>query len=340
MSTTPLGSREYYRIRTFVRPDDRLPPSTITWLASNEEGLHGWLDHCMLGIRWTYGRIGTDVIQVGHGTGFMVKLDGALIVATAGHVLDILASNQVLPNRLIRIDLCTLPPRPNPGAMVSMRSDEAPKFMALSDEERSDYGAMLIPRSAAERLLQLECRPLDRVLWRESPPPFPDFALALGFPREVRQTSKLQWDGDRAFAQTMWNRAAVILELSDSSYPAERGRIRRLYCQPVTRACKGDVGPPILPTFNGMSGGPVFAIQTSHEGASVGLLGIVTAECEKDGTLMACFAYPFFGLLEKELGVRSSKVAQVALHRSGWSFATCPLPSGFSSGHNRRRPPG
>lgn len=228
---------------------------------------------------------------------FLLEVDGAKYIATAGHVLERL--KELLEDDhdyLIRVV---------DGLHQSSRSEPYPLDLRLSDlhylyskDAGVDFGLIPLRGLAVENILRSGSEFLgkDKVSY---PTPDHDMFVLIGTPFES-QTQSIVREGE-AIAAASNMEVLPILEEQD---PPEKLLLEmpRFYGSLVDHFKHGDV--PL--NIDGMSGGPIFGIDFEWEGersvgASVQLIGVQSGWLESKGVIAASLAKPFVDRVQQSV---------------------------------------
>lgn len=281
---------------------------TRRWLGQNQTRLHTDLDTPLVVIRWitrSRKRATSEEPQVGRDfniesrTGFLVQVHTALYVVTAGHVLAPFRELLAAGSPLVRIEVVALGPPGTTPRPVEIPREEVAVSIADDQQLGLDYAAMALPRAQAISIIAAGGRALPRSAWDQAVS-FPDHVLVVGFPREARRVTQLPSAGEQIRGVVESPRVVVPVGFFEESYDDPRRPMFRVKASSRTFAPADD--EKLLASFNGLSGGPVVALETCPDGYNGSLIGIVSEANDATGIITACHAAPFLTHLERRLG--------------------------------------
>ena len=158
-----------------------------------------------------------------------------------------------------------------------------------------DYGAIRIPCAEFDRIERAGARACGPEAYRQVVA-FPDLFIMLGFPKERRLVAVAgrtprHW-------QSRMDAAMLPLVQVPESYEREPGLIPRFRARLATRLIPEGGRLGVVASLNGMSGGPIFAIQTTDPDAPVSLVAIQSTEANATGVIAGCYVRLFMDFLE------------------------------------------
>lgn len=254
------------------------------------------LSRCMVGLRWTYG-IAADAEKRSHispkqtertgfGTAFLATTRQCALVVTAGHVLA-----KVPRDRLMQLEV--LLPAVDGGEGVAMTLPHRSTCHVIDDEETGrDYGAIELSQhtlASLEHAGAIACPP---GMWLQ-PPARPELYVVLGMPRRRHDPN----GGEHRHGRSAIDLVLLPLQQCSESFESEPGRIGRFRAIPVTRQLGGGTPDDFLPDMQGLSGGPIFAIERTAHGADASLVAIQSVE-QCNGVIGGCYVQPFLSRLD------------------------------------------
>lgn len=215
-------------------------------------------------------------------SGFLVIINGAPCVCTAGHVITNLGEPRK-GLKVVRPHIGFLQASDEP-VTIDLKLREIRLGRALA-ENGMDAGLIPLSDTQYETLRSAGARFIGGDKWR--PPNFdPHLFVALGYPKDNSKTTPTVGEHTIEF-NAVYRTPMLLLEALRDDY-AGTNKIPRFRGKLLSRQgdCNGEV--ELVMSTNGMSGGPIFALRLEQDRFISSLLAIQTVERD-DGTIGGCY---------------------------------------------------
>lgn len=229
-------------------------------------------------------------------TAFLVHVREAIVVVTAGHVLERLQRPDDLGRIVARIGLLPM------GSTSEIKEFPPSQFvwgLDYNEVNGNDVGLLIPPREAFRQLNDHKCGPIGRDVWASNPPMEVHRAYVYGFPKEEQVVGLPQFSHGRW--QTTIRFARIPHPVEIANLPQAERRPNEIWFRPERSY------PPERPLvdWNGMSGGPILTLTDTGKEIQVSLLAVQCAV--RNGLVCGSVLRPILSEVERNLQMRSGR---------------------------------
>lgn len=287
-----------------------LSPSIIQWFNAHGQEVLRHLSKHVVGLSWIHalcerrchtGDYNRDwEVKSETATTFLLASHRFCFLVTAGHRITALNDTTASPRRLIKAYVHTGLHRDAESRAVLFPLMDLPRFHIDDEVLGLDYGAILLDNDAAKVATKLGNAPVRPRNW-EGELGTTDMHTMLGFPVEQRERTR-RVEGDTMHESLKCGTPLLPLEeMDDPETYSLDAPYDRFCARIVSREGHFEDKEIFLLDVNGMSGGPIFALQAHADRCDYHLVAIQSEWSESAGVVVGCYITPFIEAVTKKI---------------------------------------